>query len=50
MASKTKATFVVLKTITLHGSQRGAGFEFTACADGVHVTRWLKAGKIRRAA
>jgi hypothetical protein len=49
MTSKKKSNFVVLTAITLHGVQRTKGYEFTACADGVHVTRWLKAGKIRRA-
>lgn len=50
MASKTKAEFVVVTVITLHGVQRSAGYQFTACADGVHVTRWVTQRKIRRAA
>lgn len=49
MASKMKAKFVVVKPITLRGVQRAKGFLFTGCFDGVHVTRWVKEGRIELA-
>lgn len=49
MASKMKATFVVVRPIVLRGKERAKGDTFTACFDGVHVTRWVKEGRIELA-